>query len=364
MTMLTTFSPSLVVTSILVAMFASYVALTLAQSVTRASGRARAAWLAAGAFAMGIGIWSMHFIGMLAFEMPGMAMAYDVPSMVLSIVVAVGASALAFYLTSLPAVPPGSIVSGGVAMATAIAGMHYIGMNSMRMAASIRWNTYLVVASMVIALVASVGALVILNRLRNKADHWKEMLLAAIVMGLAVSGMHYTGMIAATFVHKPHTAIEPSHLLVSLGLELAVITTTLMILVLALGSALVQKLLAKRNAETKAILGKNEECFRKLVEAVKDYAILMVDPEGRITTWNAGAERIMGYTEEQAIGQHLTIFVPADHVPEVSRELELARTLGHFQGESPHTGALPGRKPARSPRRHDLLGEHRHLAAL
>lgn len=155
----TQFNPLWVTLSVIVAIFASYVALNLAQSVTQAKGRTQALWLGCGSLAMGIGIWSMHFIGMLAFEMPGIEMAYDIPLMALSILVAVGGSALALYIISRPETHFGSLISGGICMAAAIAGMHYIGMASMRMAATIQWNLYLVVLSVVIALVVSYFAL-------------------------------------------------------------------------------------------------------------------------------------------------------------------------------------------------------------
>ncbi|MDQ3230620.1 MAG: PAS domain S-box protein, partial [Pseudobdellovibrionaceae bacterium] len=331
----TQYSPLFVTISILVAIFASYVALNIAHSVTQTRGRARFIWLMCGALTMGIGIWSMHFIGMLAFEMPGMVMAYDLPLMILSVAVAIGASGLAFVMISQPVVPAGSILAGGIAMAAAIAGMHYIGMYSMRMAATIHWNIYLVVLSIVIALIASFGALLILIRLRDKAEHFMEIILASTVMGLAISGMHYTGMSAATFVHQDASPIESQHLIVSQWLVIVVVASSLIILGAALASSTTQRLMHNRNRKAKEILGKSEEKFRRLVEVVKDYAIFMVDPDGRVTTWNSGAERITGYSEQEIIGQHVSIFYQkhdrdqqtADH------ELQDARLSLHFEGE-------------------------------
>ena len=121
MIMETQFNLYLVSLSFLVAIFASYVALNLANSVARTQGWMRAVWLAAGAVAMGSGIWSMHFVGMLAFEMPGMAMAYDIPLMILSVLVAIGASWLALFIVSQDHTERGALISGGVAMAVAIA---------------------------------------------------------------------------------------------------------------------------------------------------------------------------------------------------------------------------------------------------
>jgi PAS domain S-box-containing protein len=332
----TRFIPSLVALSFGVAIFSSYVALNLAHSVTQARGRAQALWLACGALAMGVGIWSMHFIGMLAFEMPGMSMAYDIPLMILSIVVAVGASALALFVISRPIVATGSIVSGGIAMAAAIAGMHYIGMYSMRMAARIEWNLYLVVASILIALGASFGALLILTKLRNKMDRLREMLLAATIMGFAIAGMHYTGMFAATFVHDTGRELTDAHLLVTSGLEMAVVIMPLMILLLALFGSVSQRILVTRTKAASENLGKSEERFRLLVEAVKDYAIFMLDTGGRITTWNLGAERITGYRDAEIVGRHVDVlYAPADRQAGTpANELAIAKATGHFEGET------------------------------
>ena len=151
----TNYNASLVAMSFAVAIFASFVALDLVGSVSKAVGRAKAMWLTAGALAMGSGIWSMHFIGMLAFEMPGMPMSYDLKLMILSVIVAVIASGFALSIMSRSSVSPMALTASSLAMAVAIAGMHYIGMYSMRMPAVIEWNYALVAASFFIALAAS-----------------------------------------------------------------------------------------------------------------------------------------------------------------------------------------------------------------
>jgi PAS domain S-box-containing protein len=329
MEMQTRFIPWLVAVSVFVAIFASYVALNLAHSITQARGKAQTLWLACGALGMGVGIWSMHFTGMLAFEMPGMAMSYDIPLMSLSIAVAIGASALALYIISRPTVTGGSLISGGVAMAAAIAGMHYIGMFSMRMAATIQWNVYLVVASIAVALAASFGALLILTRLRDKTERTREMILAATIMGFAIAGMHYTGMLAATFVHREAPAPTDAHLLVTSGLELVVIAAPLALLVLALGTSVAQRVLSARARLS-------EERFRRLVEAVKDYAIVMLDPSGNIASWNAGAARITGYSDDEIVGRHCSVLMTAAdrEAGAAAHELAAAREHGHFECEA------------------------------
>jgi PAS domain S-box-containing protein len=331
----TQFNPFLVSLSFLVAIFASYVALNLANSVARTVGWMRAVWLAAGAVAMGIGIWSMHFVGMLAFEMPGMVMAYDVPLMILSVVVAILASWLALYIVSRDRTKRGAVVAGGVAMAVAIAGMHYIGMHSMRMEARIVWNYYLVAMSVVVALVASFGALTMLSRLRDKTEHLWPLFGASTIMGFAIAGMHYTGMLAATFIHDPTSGIHSSNLVVSDALTLAVLTTTLSILVPALAFSIWRRQSETRTKSAAIVLGRSEEKFRHLVEAVKDYAIMMLDTEGRLTTWNSGAKRISGYSDDEVLGKHFSIFYTEEDIRNNTAEYELrtATQMGHFEGE-------------------------------
>lgn len=335
MVMSTQFNPFHVFVSVTVAIFASYVALNLAQSVTRSRGFQRVVWLVAGAFAMGSGIWSMHFIGMLAFEMPGMQMAYDIPLMALSIVVAIGASGLALFIVSRPSASRYSIIFGGCAMAAAIAGMHYIGMYSMRMEAVILWNLWLVSLSIGVALVASFFSLKMLLRLRDKSDHTMALIGASGVMGFAIAGMHYTGMLAATFVHDAHAEIHGSNLMVSDGLTLAVISTTLLVLGVALTSSVWQRLWEVRTRRNAVALGKSEQNFRHLVDAVKDYAIMMLDIEGRVTTWNSGAKRISGYSDDEALGKHVSVFYPYEDIEnaKADNELRTASDFGHFEGE-------------------------------
>ena len=197
-------------------------------------------------------------------------------------------------------------------------------------------NAYLVVLSVVIALGASFAALFISLRLRNKSDHLWLLTLAAVLMGFAIAGMHYTGMIAATFVHRDEVGIEDRNLLVSSGLAAAVISTTLLILGLALAGSVGQRLWAQRRKRAEEILNKSEEKYRTLVDAVKDYAICMLSPDGFITTWNSGAERITGYKASEALGQPVSLFYTKEdfenHTAE--EELRIAKMAGHFETEA------------------------------
>src|SRR5437868_3824786 len=190
---------ALVALSVLIAMFASYAALDLAGRVTAAGGWSRAAWLLGGAGAMGTGIWSMHYIGMLAFVLP-IPTAYHWPTVLLSLVAAILASAIALYVVSREKMGASQAVAGSVLMGAGIASMHYIGMAAMRIPATCRFNSFIVVLSVVFAVLISLAALWITFHFRDeKKGLGREKLAGAVVMGAAIPIMHYTGMAAASF---------------------------------------------------------------------------------------------------------------------------------------------------------------------
>jgi len=190
---------ALVALSVLIAMFASYAALDLAGRVTAAGGWTRAVWLLGGAGAMGTGIWSMHYIGMLAFILP-IPVAYHWPTVLLSLFAAILASVVALYVVSRQKLGASRAVAGSVLMGAGIASMHYIGMAAMRLPAICRFNSFLVVLSVVFAVLISLAALWISFHFRDeKTGIGREKLAGAVVMGAAIPVMHYTGMAAASF---------------------------------------------------------------------------------------------------------------------------------------------------------------------
>jgi diguanylate cyclase len=189
----------LVALSYLVAVLASYTALDLAGRITTATGKAARWWLAGGATAMGIGIWSMHFVGMLAFSLP-IELGYDPIITTLSLIIAIALSAFALRLACQPSLPWRRLVVGAIVMGTGVACMHYTGMAAMRMMPGITYNPVLFAASVLIAILASGAALWIAFHLRQDSAHTRRLRMgAAVVMGAAIVGMHYTGMFAAQF---------------------------------------------------------------------------------------------------------------------------------------------------------------------
>src|SRR5882724_10713777 len=194
------YDPWVVAASVLIASFASYVALDLAKRVRTADRGVALRWWIAGSIAMGTGIWAMHFVGMLAFSLP-IALGYTKLLTFVSWVAAVTVSMIALWVASRGSLTLPRLAGGSLAMGVGICSMHYIGMAALDMAPGIVWDTRLIAASAGIAVGASAAALLIFYWLRE-VGKWRGLVYqvaAAIVMGLAISGMHYTGMAAANF---------------------------------------------------------------------------------------------------------------------------------------------------------------------
>ncbi|MCB5188698.1 EAL domain-containing protein [Methylobacillus caricis] len=190
---------NLVVISLLVAIFASYTALNMAERINTAQGKAARWWLVGGAFAMGVGIWAMHFIGMLAFHLP-IPLGYDLGITFLSLMVVVAVSGFALWQVSQETLPIKRLLVSAVIMGLGVASMHYIGMAAMLMDPAPNYEPTLFTLSLVIAIGASAVALWIAFKLRQHVPHIVlARFAAALVMGIAICGMHYTGIAAAEF---------------------------------------------------------------------------------------------------------------------------------------------------------------------
>ncbi len=232
--------PVLVALSILIAALASYSALDLATRMRAASGRARRAWLVAAAIAMGGGVWSMHFVGMLAFSLPGTEISYDPFLTVLSLVIPIAVAAAAFAVVGRR---PQALLASGFAMGLGISAMHYTGMAAMRMAAFITYDPWWVALSIAIAIGASVVALWLAFRHTNAV----QRLFAGLVMGVAISGMHYAAMMGASFVPTIPMARQAEHFGVGQApLAFLLAATTIVILCIGITAAVYDRASAER----------------------------------------------------------------------------------------------------------------------
>jgi NO-binding membrane sensor protein with MHYT domain/signal transduction histidine kinase len=214
----------LVILSVIIATLAAHAALDLASRVTSAHGKARLLWLVGGALAMGFGIWSMHYVGMLAFRLP-IPVQYDWPTVVLSLLAAVLASAVALFVVSRQRMGIVRALLGSIVMGSGIATMHYVGMAAMRLPASCSYSPWLVALSVVLAIVISLVALWLTFLFRGDAAAWSgRKFISALVMGAAIPVMHYTGMAAASFTPIPVPHENLSHAVSVSSLSVAGIT--------------------------------------------------------------------------------------------------------------------------------------------
>ena len=224
-------------------MLGAYCALQWAGQISTAIGKARAVWLTGAAVAMGGGaIWSMHFIAMIACRLP-VPVAYDLPVTVASLLVAVIATGIGLHVVSRAGAGYRRLITGGVFTGLGVAGMHYTGMAAMRLPARTIYQPWIVVASVVIAIVAATVAFWIAF---NLGSGWQR-LASSLVMGVAVCGMHYTGMAAAVFVPTGgRSAGQASATLLSDDLAYMVFGVTLCILTLL---TIVGRVVERRGAE-------------------------------------------------------------------------------------------------------------------
>lgn len=224
--------PLLVVLSYVVSVLGSFTALQLAIGIPNATGGARFRAVAAAGIAMGGGaIWAMHFIAMLACRM-NVEVTYDLPVTLGSAVVAVVSCMAGLSIAGSGVFNWGKLIIGGVLMGLGVTGMHYAGMAAMLMPATTVYDSTLVMASAAIAIVASIVALWLAFNLRG----WGQMLGSALVMGVAVCGMHYTGMLAASFIPNEAGASAVAQGVSGgyLGVGIFVVTTALLAAVLTI----------------------------------------------------------------------------------------------------------------------------------
>jgi len=286
-----TYDHGLVTLSVIIAVLFSYAALDLAGRVTSAHGPVRHLWLSGGAVTMGIGIWTMHYLGMLAFRMT-VPVEYDWHIVVLSFLAAVFASVIALFVVSQKTMTLAQTLLGSGFMGGAIAGMHYIGMSAMRLPAMIHYSIPVVLLSVFLAVIISLVALLLTFHFRSDATLWSwRKGGAALLMGSAIPVMHYTSMAAASFTPATMSAQDLSHTLSITSVGTAgIIFVTFMVLGLTLLIVFIE-----RRFSTQAFdLAASEQRFRAVFEgAAIGIAIIELDGS-KIVAVNPAYRKMLG----------------------------------------------------------------------
>jgi two-component system, sensor histidine kinase and response regulator len=321
----------LVALSVLIAMAASYAALDLAGRVTATRGRVRAMWLGGGSIAMGTGIWSMHHVGMLAFRLP-VLVEYDWPTVLVSLVVAILASAIALFVVSREQMGLPRAIAGSVFMGGGIALMHYIGMAAMRMPAMCHYSKYIVGVSVVLAVVISFVALTLAFHFRGERTWggWRKG-LSAMMLGAAIPLMHYTGMAAANFTASAGNYDDYSHALVVARLGMAgIVIVTFGVL----GFAVIAALLHRRFSVQ---IKQSDELVALLLDSAFE-AIYGIDTTGACTFCNRSCLRLLGYeSPAEMLGKNMHALIHHTRADGRPLRQEECRIFAAFRtGEGTH----------------------------
>jgi PAS domain S-box-containing protein len=283
----------LVALSIFIAISASYAALDLGARITAARGWVRSAWLTGGATAMGLGIWSMHFTGMLAFTLP-VPVAYHWPTVLLSLLAAILASAVALHVATRKKMGRVQALTGSVLMGLGIVGMHYIGMAAMRLPAVRHYSPPLVAFSVLIAVGSSVAALAFTFDYREdfRGTTFAKVTSAAL-MGAAISLMHYAGMMSASFYSASVLPdLSRSVSVSALGVAAIIIVTLTVQAFAALTSSV------DRRFATQAMELQSSERFRQIADVLRDVIVLSNPDLSEIFFVNRAYQAIWGRTRE------------------------------------------------------------------
>jgi PAS domain S-box-containing protein len=299
-----TYTPSLVVLSILVAIFSSWMGLQVVdQAKSATTSGLRATMLATGSLALGCGVWAMHFIGMLAFDLCT-TVDYDPGVTMLSVLPSLGASWVALNIIGRRELTTGALLTGGVLTGAGIGAMHYTGMAAMRMDLDLHYDPAMFALSIVVAVALATLAIWIRFGVRSLRRHVRPSFLgalSAIVMGCAIAGMHYTGMAAARFTGQPLAGDGPGQNIGFLALSITAITVAITVLVVAANGVLRYRDLYRQ-------LSESERWMRALLTTTID-GVVTVDADGVIHEFNASAERIFGWHRDEIVGRNIRLLI-------------------------------------------------------
>ena len=300
-------NPWLVLLSVMIAIFASFMGFQVASQASTASIFRKHVSLLIGSIALGGGVWSMHFIGMLALELCT-SVTYRFDLTAVSVLPAIVASWIALNLITHDNLKMSQLILGGVLVGAGIGTMHYVGMAAMDMSVLLRYDIFMFCLSIVVAVVLAILSLWISFGLKQFGDtslsQNMKMLISSCVMGAAISGMHYTGMAAARFVLPPGLEITNQTNAISLYLALGVTVITVIIIGMVLA---VNVLFSYKD---KSVIAEHNE---KRLTAIMDTAIdgvITIDASGKIISINKAVTKILGWQESELLHSSIGMIAP------------------------------------------------------
>ncbi|MGP0170901.1 PAS domain S-box protein [Pseudomonas sp. NCHU5208] len=300
---LSNYDPGLVLLSLTIAVFTAGMALQLAgEARDSTQPMARHVTILTGSLALGGGIWAMHFLGMLAFELCA-TVHFDLGITLLSLLPSLGASWVALSLLARRDLSLLQLCVGGVLVGAGIGAMHYSGMAAMEMAPLLRYDPWMFALSIIVAIALAILALWIRFGLEGRLPAFWTLAISALVMGLAISGMHYTGMAAARFVGTPEFA-EPTGVMDSgyIAVAITLLTVTLTVCVVAVNTLLRYRRMSQQ-------LKASEQHLRSIFDTALD-AIVTLDPQGIVRSANHSVTRLFGWAPQELLGMHMSTLVP------------------------------------------------------
>lgn len=280
------------IVAVCISVLASYTALDLAERITSASGFAKRLWLASGAVVLGIGIWSMHYTAMWAFRLP-VPVLYHWPTVLLSLLAGVASSIIALFAATRTRIGKLGLLVAAVFQGAGIATMHYTAMASMRLPAMCHYSPFFVALSILIAIAGSLMSLWLIFLFRNDPRQWRlRRAASAVLMGAAISSMHFTGMAAASFT-ADNQAPDFSH---SVRVTLLGTAGLLAIAVIVLFGAVITALVDRLQEKSAQL----DRLFQR-----SPLPIVVIDENGRVYRLNPEFTRFFGYSGDESVGREL-----------------------------------------------------------
>ncbi|WP_338029718.1 bifunctional diguanylate cyclase/phosphodiesterase [Gluconacetobacter tumulisoli] len=291
--------------AVLLCLLSCHVALMMLDRARRGTGGGRAIWIGATGATGGFGVWATHFTAMLAYR-PGVPLSFVLGPTLLSLLIAVLATSLAVSLSARTARPGRQLVddlAAGMIFGAGVAAMHFVGMSAVTGPDRMSWNVPLVVVSLLVGGGLSSAAFMSQRRRRTSP---LERLIPAALLALSIAGLHFIAMSAVT-MHAMSDMARAAHGPVASPHGMILMIGVVALAVLSIGVA--AAFFALRAERT---VWQHEMGFRLLVEGVHDHAIFMLDPKGRVSTWNVGAQRLKGYAADEILGRNFEEFYSAE----------------------------------------------------